>query len=50
MKRKLSIRSWTVLVITGVLLLPLFEVLSAQQDKVAAFKQSLAQNKQKLQL
>ncbi len=48
MEGKLNIRLWTAFFLTAVLLLPLSNGFSTQQDKVAAFKQSLAQNQQKL--
>ncbi len=49
MKCRLSTRLWTLFLLTAVLMVAPIEELSAQQDKVAAFKQSLAQNQKKLQ-
>lgn len=49
MKFKLSTRSWSLFLLGGFLLLTLVKELPAQQDKVAAFKQSLAENQKKLQ-
>ena len=48
MKYKLSTRVWT-LSLLALLILPPLKGLSAQEDKVAALKQSIAQNQKKLQ-
>ena len=48
MKYKQSTRLWTLSLLTAVLILQPIKELSAQQDKVAAFKQSVAQNQKKL--
>ncbi len=48
MKYKLSTRLWTVSLLTALLIFQPINELSAQQDKVAAFKQSVAQNQKKL--
>jgi hypothetical protein len=48
MKGKLTIRLWSAFFLTAVLVLPLSNGFSAQQDQVAAFKQSLAQNQKRL--
>ena len=49
MKYKLSTRLWTLSLLTALLILLPLKELSAQEDKVAAFKQSMAQNNKKLQ-
>jgi hypothetical protein len=49
MKCKFSIRIWSLFLLPAVMMLPLIKQLAAQPDKVAAFKQSLAQNQKRLQ-